>query len=66
MGFDNFGKVIAKVNGGYLRIIKYCPRNSDGSEFGRLEWAYPIVIETVKAIKKVEPKKATPVKPKTK
>jgi len=65
MGFDNFGKTIANVKGGYLRIIKYGPRNSDGSEFGRLEWAYPVVIEKEK-VKKTELKKVTPVNPKAK
>lgn len=66
MGFDNFGKAISKINGGYLRIIKYGPRNSDGSEFGRLEWAHPVVIETAKAVKKEEPKKIAPTDSKTK
>jgi len=66
MGFDNFGKAILNVKGGYLRIIKYGQRNSDGSEFGRLEWAYPVVIETEKTIKKTEQKKVIPVSSKTK
>lgn len=65
MGFDNFGKAILNVKGGYLRIVKYGQRNSDGSEFGRLEWAHPVVIETEK-IKKIEPKKVTPISLKTK
>jgi len=43
MAYRDISPVIAKINGGYVRIIKLGKRNSDGAEMGKVEWAYPII-----------------------
>lgn len=58
-GFKVIGPAIAKVNGGYVRIIRLNQRQSDGSIMARIEWAYPVVLEKVvkqpvKLVKAVE------------
>lgn len=43
IAYKDISPVIGKINGGYIRIIKLGRRESDGSEMGRIEWAYPII-----------------------
>ena len=43
MAYRDISPVIAKINGGYVRIIKLGKRNSDGAEMGKIEWVYPII-----------------------
>ena len=61
MGFRVIGPALSKVNGGYIRIIKTNLRNDDGATMAKVEWAYPVVLET----KKSEVKKQVPVKGKS-
>ena len=43
MAYKDIGPVIAKINGGYIKVVKLGRRESDGAEVGRVEWAYPII-----------------------
>ncbi|MFA6532629.1 MAG: 50S ribosomal protein L17 [Patescibacteria group bacterium] len=43
VAYRDISPVIAKINGGYIRIIKLGQRESDGAEVGRIEWVYPII-----------------------
>lgn len=43
MAYKDISPVIAKINGGYVRVIKLGKRESDGAEVGRIEWVYPII-----------------------
>lgn len=43
IAYRDISPVIAKINGGYVRIIKLGQRESDGAEVGRIEWVYPII-----------------------
>jgi len=43
IAYKDIGPVIAKINGGYVRVIKLGRRESDGAEIGRIEWVYPII-----------------------
>lgn len=43
IAYRDIGPAIAKINGGYVRIVKLGRRESDGSEVGRIEWAYPVI-----------------------
>lgn len=43
IAYKDISPVIGKISGGYIRIIKLGRRESDGSEVGRIEWAYPII-----------------------
>lgn len=43
IAYRDISPVIAKINGGYIRIIKLGQRESDGAEVGRIEWVYPII-----------------------
>lgn len=43
IAYRDISPVIAKINGGYIRVIKLGQRESDGAEVGRVEWAYPII-----------------------
>lgn len=43
IAFRDIGPVVAKINGGYVRVIKLGQRSSDGAEKARVEWAYPVV-----------------------
>ncbi|MEK7110042.1 MAG: 50S ribosomal protein L17 [Patescibacteria group bacterium] len=43
MAYKDISPVIAKINGGYIRVIKLGQRESDGAEVGRIEWVYPII-----------------------
>ena len=43
MAYRDIGPAIAKVNGGYIRVIKLGKRESDGAEVGRIEWVYPVI-----------------------
>lgn len=48
---DNIGPELKDKVGGYVRVIKSLRRDSDGAEMARVEWVYPVVLETA-----VEPK----------
>jgi len=43
IAYKDISPVIAKINGGYIRIIKLGKRESDGAEKARIEWVYPII-----------------------
>lgn len=43
MAYKDIGPVIAKINGGYIRVVKLGQRESDGAETARIEWVYPII-----------------------
>ncbi len=43
MAYKDISPIIAKINGGYVRVIKLGQRESDGAEVGRIEWVYPII-----------------------
>ncbi len=43
MAYRDISPVIAKINGGYVRIIKLGKRSSDGAEMGKIDWVYPII-----------------------
>lgn len=43
MAFKEIGPTIAKITGGYVRVVKLGQRESDGAEVGRIEWVYPII-----------------------
>ncbi|MFA6017340.1 MAG: bL17 family ribosomal protein [Patescibacteria group bacterium] len=43
IAYRDIGPVVAKINGGYIRIIKLGQRESDGAEAARIEWVYPII-----------------------
>lgn len=43
MAYKDISPVVAKINGGYIRIIKLGQRESDGAETARIEWVYPII-----------------------
>ena len=50
---------LTKVSSGYTRIVSMGQRGTDGAQIARLEWVYPVVLETEKKIveKKQSPKK---------
>lgn len=57
---ETVGPTLKTTVGGYVRVKKLGRRQTDGAEMARLEWAYPIVIETPKAVAAPPPqKKAT-------
>ncbi len=43
IAYRDISPVIAKINGGYIRIVKLGQRESDGAETGRIEWVYPVI-----------------------
>jgi len=43
MAYKDISPVVAKINGGYVRIVKLGQRESDGAETARIEWVYPII-----------------------
>ena len=43
MAYKDISPTIAKINGGYVRVIKLGQRESDGAETARIEWVYPII-----------------------
>ena len=43
MAYRDIGPTVAKINGGYVRVIKLGQRESDGAETARVEWVYPII-----------------------
>lgn len=51
--FETVGPTLKKTVGGYVRVVRLGARGSDSSEIARLEWAYPIVIETPKRDNKI-------------
>ncbi len=59
--FNIIGPSLAKINGGYVRIIKKQERAGDGSKLARIDWAYPVLKkeivnedESKKNVKKVK------------
>lgn len=43
IAYNDISPVVAKINGGYVRVIKLGRRESDGAETARIEWVYPII-----------------------
>lgn len=43
IAYRDISPVIAKINGGYIRITKLGKRESDGAEVGKIEWVYPVI-----------------------
>lgn len=43
IAYRDISPVVAKINGGYIRVIKLGQRESDGAETARIEWVYPII-----------------------
>jgi len=43
--FDQIGPAIAKISGGYVRIVRLGKRDNDGAMMARVEWAHPVVID---------------------
>lgn len=43
IAYRDISPVVAKINGGYVRIVKLGQRESDGAEVGRIEWVYPVI-----------------------
>ncbi|MDO8608986.1 MAG: 50S ribosomal protein L17 [bacterium] len=64
MLFNTIGPAIKDVKGGYLRIVKLGARESDATQIGVVEWAYPIVFEkpVVKIKEKSVKKEVTKIK----
>lgn len=57
--FKTVGPTLKNTVGGYVKVVRLGLRDSDGSESARLEWAYPIVVETPKKeVKKSQAKVA--------
>lgn len=54
--FKTVGPVLKGKTGGFTRLIKLGTRESDAVEMGRLEWVYPVVLETTKPAKKTSKK----------
>lgn len=49
---------LKNVKSGYTRIIRLGRRMTDGADLARLEWAYPVVLESEKkAVEKKQPVK---------
>ena len=63
-GFDRVGPALAKINGGYVRIVKLGSRNDDGAPLAKVEWAYPVVKEEKKLEVKTASTKVPAVKEK--
>ncbi len=59
MLFKTIGPVLKGKTGGFTRLIRLGARESDGVQTVRLEWVYPVVLETAKSKKKVVKKEAT-------
>ncbi|MDA1316423.1 MAG: hypothetical protein O3B87_00185 [bacterium] len=64
MLFDQVGKAIATIDGGYVRIVRLNRRLRDGAMMVRVEWAHPIVIDwdSLKPKKTVKAKEASDTK----
>lgn len=45
--FDTIGPTLKDKKGGYVKVVRLGSRSSDGSETARLEWAYPVMKETI-------------------
>jgi len=65
--FDQIGPAIAKISGGYVRIVRLGQRDNDGAMMARVEWAHPVVIDwesKIKSSKKTDQKEITKPSPK--
>lgn len=60
------GPALKDVQSGYTKTILLGQRPSDGAQVVRLEWAYPVVLETKKPEKKLLKKPAVKEEKKTK
>jgi len=58
MLFKTVGPVLKGKTGGFTRLVKLGARESDGVQTVRVEWAYPVVLETAEVKKKVIKKEA--------
>src|SRR3989344_1316416 len=43
--FNQIGPAFAKINGGFVKIIRLGPRTNDATMIVELQWAHPIVID---------------------
>lgn len=59
MLFKTVGPVLKGKTGGFTRLIKLGTRESDGVQIVKLEWVYPVVLETVNSKRKIVEKKVT-------
>lgn len=41
--FEQVGPSFKDYTGGYVRVVKLLPRDSDGASLSKVEWAHPIV-----------------------
>ena len=65
--FDQIGPAIAKISGGYVRIVRLGQRDNDGAMMARVEWAHPVVIDwesKKKSSKKIDQTEITKQSPK--
>lgn len=64
--FDQIGPAIAKISGGYVRIVRLGQRDNDGAMMARVEWAHPVVIDwgSKKSSKKINKTEITKQSPK--
>lgn len=68
MVFKNVGTALKDKVGGYVRLVRLGARGADGAEMARVEWAYPVVMESevkkpIVPVEKVK-KGTTPIKTK--
>ena len=60
--FTEIGPNFKNITGGYVRLVKFVPRDSDGANMARIEWAHPLAAvekpEVVKTTKDLKTKKA--------
>ena len=65
--FDQIGPAVAKISGGYVRIVRLGKRDNDGAMMARVEWAHPVVIdwENKKSSKKTNQTKTAKLSPTT-
>lgn len=54
--FDQVGPAVAKINGGFVKIVRLNQRENDGSMMVKLLWAHPVVIDWEDKKEDKEPK----------
>jgi len=56
--FKKIGLQLKDKKSGWTKIIYLQPRLSDGAAMAKIEWSYPVVIETDKSVKTVKDQKS--------
>lgn len=52
--FTQVGPAVAKISGGYVKIVRLSHRDNDGAMMARLEWAHPVAgVKKAKKLPKV-------------